>query len=1238
MPYLPRYVSDYAGLASIYQRGGEQLAELSLRRGATTAATLDRLASIFSGYHEVERQKKATAAATALRAQERAEDRSEKQKDRDERALERKADKELRQQEQDRGAARYAVDNTEPGPVDTALAQFARRFPETAARFSSRSTLPATVTPGAVGAVAQEPEQFSVLEPNADQVARSRAETAAAAREAAAEARAATDDQRQSAALAESIRHNRASEGIARTNAFARPDNTQEFVIRNGVVTPIRKGQAQSGDVPYSAEAMQGVGGEASDARAQRSAAALNSIDQLKKLAPQRLPGLPGMVQGAAASVAGAAGYNTGARQYNALLGPTAMQMAVAIQGAAGLSNAEREVMKGMLGSIATMDYESQMALLEKASQLIRTGADVSLIKVKDETTGDLVDRWVPKRSRMPGSVTIGAQPGAVPAFEPGRIRPACFCVPKEADSKWPANWPRRGARSIRGRTTASRIRNLKRRSSPSSPARTTTSLRMHRLPHPFGQRANGPASRAQLIRIDAPGGAFPRVRGFVAGSLQGAADLAEGVKAGAASTVFHGGDLIRRGLGMERVIEQPEVQNLITPPSTGAGKTGFFLEQGAEFAVPLTRVSKVAQGMGLGKRMAIDAAASGAVAGVQSGGDPAAITTGTVLGGAVPAVGAGLRLVGGAVQRGAAGAREGGIGGALAGAVRTAAPLDSNFMLFQGLKPRNSRTNFMKSLERAVPEIKASEEALGKSIESIDDLLNATDLAKKRIRAHYDAIAGPKRGIGTTVDLSSVADDMVKRIPSKLRLEHPGQVEAIEQMAAKYRRAFTLEEAEQLLKETNGELEAFYNKFPLGQRRALVADPEAMRLDAQAKGLRDAIYRTLDGPNQPAGARALNKVYGDLLEIEDTAVRRSNVAKRQQPESLNEQFSKARAAGDVARGAWRIAHGDLTGAADIAAAKATRDTAKYLKDQQTTDALIKRAFAGVTKKPGVYATPAPPRPVRGLLEEGAVPLGSGPDPSYVRGVPAQYATPDRRALPPAREVRTGAAVPDDSYVRSIPGEYVVPERRTLPPARTVHKAGPGPDSSGPIPPTLPEHYVREQEAHKAFDEAFPASPATSSQAPDVAERSFMLRWLADDLNEMRFERGGSTRGQRDAAMENWRPGDPDHLKHGFVPAGHAAGTPTQEMFHAAGIKGSRGEIVRKLNAAISGKKTTPKIEALADAMRQAWDGTNFDWQLVSDETIAKLGIRRKDFRSPILSPNRDDMPEIYARLFGGHE
>lgn len=192
------------------------------------------------------------------------------------------------------------------------------------------------------------------------------------------------------------------------TGQASTPD--QQFVIRGGKVTPITKGSAQPGDVPYSADAMQGMGGEAADVRSLRTAAALNSIDKLKTLAPKRLPGLPGMVQGAAAKAQGLAGYNTGARQYEALLQPTAMQMAVAIQGAAGLSNSEREAMAKMLGNIATMDYETQIALLENASEMIRSGADVALIQVKDPKTGEKRDQWVPKRSRMPGEITIGQQ------------------------------------------------------------------------------------------------------------------------------------------------------------------------------------------------------------------------------------------------------------------------------------------------------------------------------------------------------------------------------------------------------------------------------------------------------------------------------------------------------------------------------------------------------------------------------------------------------------------------------------------------------------------------------------------------------------------------------------------------------------------------------------------------------------------------------------------------------------
>lgn len=193
----------------------------------------------------------------------------------------------------------------------------------------------------------------------------------------------------------------------------------QKFVIRNGQVVPITAGQAQPGDIPYSAEAMQGMGGESADARAMRTAAALNSIDTLKELAPKRVEGPVGMLQGAYESGKGALGYNTQVKQYNALLGPTAMQMAVAIQGAAGLSNAEREVMKGMLGNIATMDYTSQMALLERASQLVRGGADVDLVDLKDPKTGEVRQQWAPRRSRMPGSVTLNSPQVETPSRGP---------------------------------------------------------------------------------------------------------------------------------------------------------------------------------------------------------------------------------------------------------------------------------------------------------------------------------------------------------------------------------------------------------------------------------------------------------------------------------------------------------------------------------------------------------------------------------------------------------------------------------------------------------------------------------------------------------------------------------------------------------------------------------------------------------------------------------------------------
>lgn len=145
-------------------------------------------------------------------------------------------------------------------------------------------------------------------------------------------------------------------------------------------------------------------------------------------------------------------------------------------------------------------------------------------------------------------------------------------------------------------------------------------------------------------------------------GILDVAADAATGVGKGVLSTVVHGGDLIRRGLGMERIVEKPEVKALITPTTT-AQKVGYGVEQAAEFLVPGAAVSRAAKGVQAATsgmrgggivnaygRAVLEGAAAGAVSGVQTGGDTGAMRdsalTGWALSGAGSAIVAGAKPV----------------------------------------------------------------------------------------------------------------------------------------------------------------------------------------------------------------------------------------------------------------------------------------------------------------------------------------------------------------------------------------------------------------------------------------------------------------------------------------------------------------------------------------------------------------------------------------------------------------
>lgn len=138
-----------------------------------------------------------------------------------------------------------------------------------------------------------------------------------------------------------------------------------------------------------------------------------------------------------------------------------------------------------------------------------------------------------------------------------------------------------------------------------------------------------------------------------VSPSLRAARDAAGGVRAGFARAVFGGGDLMRQATGQERVIERPEVQDAMTPPESMAGRTGYAVEQAAEFIYPLSKIGTAMRAL---PQMAIrlggrsiptttalragaEGAASGGIAAVQ-GGDP---VWGSIAGAAGPVLGRGL-------------------------------------------------------------------------------------------------------------------------------------------------------------------------------------------------------------------------------------------------------------------------------------------------------------------------------------------------------------------------------------------------------------------------------------------------------------------------------------------------------------------------------------------------------------------------------------------------------------------
>ena len=116
--------------------------------------------------------------------------------------------------------------------------------------------------------------------------------------------------------------------------------------------------------------------------------------------------------------------------------------------------------------------------------------------------------------------------------------------------------------------------------------------------------------------------------------------DLGEGATAGLASTIFHGGDLVRRMTGQDRIINDPAVQEHMRAPASFAGGAGRFLEQAAEFAGPGALAREATAGAGLLARTLAQAGVGAGVSAAQTGGDPVAAAAGGAIGGGAELIG----------------------------------------------------------------------------------------------------------------------------------------------------------------------------------------------------------------------------------------------------------------------------------------------------------------------------------------------------------------------------------------------------------------------------------------------------------------------------------------------------------------------------------------------------------------------------------------------------------------------
>ena len=345
--------------------------------------------------------------------------------------------------------------------------------------------------------------------------------------------------------------------------------------------------------------------------------------------------------------------------------------------------------------------------------------------------------------------------------------------------------------------------------------------------------------------------------------------DAMEGAMQGIGSTALHSADMVSGWFGgKEKVLNDPEVRDGITPKSTAA-KIGFGAEQIGEYFMPMGEEALAAKGASMGikaiSRIAADALKTGAVATAQSG-DPAAGAKAGATAGAFSALGP---LISGAMSK--AGAK------IQASTIRPRIMDVKDGFKWETIKGLNLKGNLEQSLgqvESKLSQLRNQRNALikpGTANVNLDSVFN--DVASE-VSGHAQDLTYGHMGSNAQAQVQAVKDDISKLLGGNLNVD--------------------ISKAENL-KEFFGTLGAWsYGR----------GDPDSKVSELVANTMYSKVRAAIENSLGPQGAevKALNKQMQDLIPVRHAMLARIPVEQRNRLFSLSDiaAMIPAIATGDV--------------------------------------------------------------------------------------------------------------------------------------------------------------------------------------------------------------------------------------------------------------------------------------------------------------------------------------------------